>query len=375
MIPFSKPTVGDKEIEYIKEVFANNKLSGDGSFTKRCEDILESRYKCQRALLTSSCTAALEMSALLCDIGPGDEVIVPSYTFVTSASAFALRGAKIVFCDSLPNHPNMDCSKLESLITDKTKVIVPVHYGGVPCDMDAIMNIANKHNIIVVEDAAQAIESNYKGCQLGTIGHFGTFSFHDTKNITSGEGGALLINREEFVNRAEIIREKGTNRKSFFRGEVDKYGWVELGSSYLMSDVNAAILCAQLERIEGLIERRKVVWNRYHEQVSKNVSPVLDKSYLNEIGNGHLYVIKFTSGDKRDFFVRAMKDYDIAVTFHFLPLEESEFIKNQNYKTSSCENSKKISECIARLPLYNSLQDSEVDYIITKVNEVLESIE
>ncbi len=371
MIPLSKPSITARELENVKEVFSNNKLSGDGDFTKKCEAFLQERYNCKRALLTSSCTAALEMCALLLNIEPGDEVIVPSFTFVTTASAFVLRGAKIVFCDSLPNHPNMDAGLLENLISNKTKVIVPVHYGGVPCDMDKIMEIATRNNVFVIEDAAQAIESSYNGKQLGTIGHMGAFSFHDTKNITSGEGGALLINDENLVSRSEIIREKGTNRKSFFRGEVDKYGWVDLGSSYIMSELNAAILYSQLERIEEISKKRIAIWNKYEDFFSSFQSSLLDDEYQSEIGSAHLYTIRFNSIEIRNIFVKSLKEKGITSTFHFLPLEKSEYITSLNSSAELCNNSQLISDSILRLPFYTDLTNEEFEEVISTIKEEL----
>ncbi|MEY4937884.1 MAG: hypothetical protein RIS64_4243, partial [Bacteroidota bacterium] len=255
-IPFNKPFLTGKEVHYIYQAVQSGKISGDGLFTKKCHDFFEKRYHFKKALLTTSCTDALEMAAILINIQPGDEVIMPSYTFVSTANAFVLRGAKIIFADSMRNHPNMDADSLESLITSRTKAIVPVHYAGVACDMDKIMALATKYNLYVIEDAAQAIDSFYKGKPLGSIGHLAAFSFHETKNIISGEGGMLAINDETFIERAEIIREKGTNRSKFFRGEIDKYGWVDIGSSYLPSDMIAAFLYAQLENLEVIQAKR-----------------------------------------------------------------------------------------------------------------------
>lgn len=262
-IPFNKPYLTGREAHYMYQAVMKGKLSGNGEFTKRCQSFFEERYGFKKCLLTTSCTDALEMAAILCDIQPGDEVIVPSYTFVSSALAFVREGAKIVFADSMERNPNIDAEKIEALITPKTKVIVPVHYAGVACDMDKIMEIANKYNLIVVEDAAQAIDSYYKGRPLGSIGHLSAFSFHETKNIIAGEGGMLAINDERFIRRAEIIWEKGTNRAEFFRGEVNKYGWVDTGSSFLPSEVVAAFLWAQLEELDNIQNRRKLLWNRY----------------------------------------------------------------------------------------------------------------
>ena len=266
MIDFNRPHMTGNELEYIRQaVEENKKISGNGAFTKRCQQFFEQRYGFKKCLLTTSCTDALEMAAILCDIQPGDEVIVPSYTFVSSALAFVRAGAKIVFADSMERNPNIDAEKIEELITPRTKVIVPVHYAGVACDMERIMEIANRHGILVVEDAAQAIDSYYKGRPLGSIGHLAAFSFHETKNIISGEGGMLVINDERFIRRAEIIWEKGTNRAEFFRGEVNKYGWCDIGSSFLPSEIVAAFLWAQLEQLDNIQDKRKALWSHYYE--------------------------------------------------------------------------------------------------------------
>ena len=265
LIDFNRPYLTGKETHYIYEAVSTGKISGNGAFTKKCQQFFESTYRFKKALLTTSCTDALEMAAILTDIQPGDEVILPSYTFVSTANAFVLRGAKLVFADSCNNEPNMDADKIEELITDKTKVIVPVHYAGVSCDMDKIMEVAEKHNLFVVEDAAQAVDSYFKDRPLGGIGHLSAFSFHETKNIISGEGGMLVINDDRFIQRAEIIWEKGTNRSAFFRGEVDKYGWVDVGSSFLPSEVVSSFLYAQLENIGDIQGRRKAIWNTYYE--------------------------------------------------------------------------------------------------------------
>ena len=289
-IPFNKPYLTGKELDNIHEAILKGHISGDGFFTKKCHHFFEESFGFKKVLLTTSCTAALEMTAILANISPGDEVIIPSYTFPSTATAFALRGAHIIFADSKKEHPNIDETLIESLITPKTKAIVPVHYGGVACDMDQIMGLAKKHDLFVVEDAAQAINSLYKGIPLGQIGHFGTFSFHETKNISSGEGGMLAINDEHFIARAEIIREKGTNRSAFFRGEVDKYGWVDIGSSFLPSDIIAAFLYAQLENLERIQKKRIEIWNCYYE----GLKPLSDQGLfllppLSSSNNAHLF--------------------------------------------------------------------------------------
>ena len=298
-IPFNKPYFTGKETEYIQDAVSRGKISGNGYYTQLCHDFFETKYSFNKVLLTSSCTDALEMAAILIDIQPGDEVIVPSYTFVSTANAFVLRGAKIIFADSRSDHPGIDEDKIEALITSKTKAIVPVHYAGVACDMDKIMNLANKYNLFVVEDAAQAIDSYYTGTDgvkrpLGSIGHLAAFSFHETKNIISGEGGMLVVNDERFVKRAEIIWEKGTNRSAFFKGEVDKYGWVDIGSSFLPSDITAAFLWAQLEHLEEIQDKREVIWNTYYEGLkdwacTNNISlPIIPEYGMN---NAHMFYL------------------------------------------------------------------------------------
>jgi len=292
MIPFNKPFFTGQETEYIKQAVSSGKISGNGTFTNKCQNFFEKKYGFKKCLLTNSCTDALEMSAILCDIQPGDEVIVPSYTFVSTANAFVLRGAKIVFADSRLDHPGIDESKIERLITSRTKMIVPVHYAGVACNMDVIMEIAKRHHLFVVEDAAQAIDSYYKGRPLGGIGHIGCFSFHETKNIQCGEGGMIVINDERFCKRAEIIWEKGTNRAEFFRGEVNKYGWVDIGSSFLPSEITAAFLFAQIEHLDEIQTRRKQIWNTYYDEL-KTLEKLnfLKLPYTPEYAsnNGHLF--------------------------------------------------------------------------------------
>ncbi len=291
MISFNKPYFTGKETEYIEQAVASMKISGDGIFTKKCHQFFEETYGFKKVLLTTSCTDALEMAAILLDIKEGDEVIAPSYTFVSTVNAFVLRGAKIIFCDSATENTNIDVEQIENLISPKTKVIVAVHYAGIACDMDKIMGLSKKYNLFVVEDAAQAIDSFYKGKPLGSIGHLATFSFHETKNIISGEGGMLAINDERFINRAEIIREKGTNRSAFFRGEIDKYGWVDIGSSFLPSDIIAAFLFAQLENLDGIQTRRVQIWNRYNESLkslkSLNIKLPFIPNYATN--NAHMY--------------------------------------------------------------------------------------
>lgn len=365
MIPFNKPYLHGRELVYIAQSVASGKISGDGVFTKKCHEYFEQRYGFKKTLLTTSCTDALEMAAILLDIQPGDEVIAPSYTFVSTVNAFALRGAKIVFADSYSEHPNIDPEQIEALVTEKTKAIVVVHYAGVACDMDRIMVISERHGIPVVEDAAQAIDSYYKGKPLGSIGALGTFSFHETKNIISGEGGLLAINDERFVNRAEIIREKGTNRSSFFRGEVDKYGWVDIGSSFLPSDIVAAYLYAQLEQLDIIQARRKEIWQRYY----KNLQPLVQSSkikipliadYANN--NAHMFYLVCENLEQRTQLISTLKENGIHAVFHYLSLHDSPYYQPL-HDGRALVNSDHFSDCLVRLPLFYELTDEQVDYI------------
>lgn len=340
------------------------KLSGNGDFTKLCQKYFEDRYGFKKCLLTTSCTDALEMAAILCDIQPGDEVIVPSYTFVSSALAFVRAGAKIVFADSEPNNPNIDASNIEDLITSKTKVIVPVHYAGVACDMDTIMDIANRHNLLVVEDAAQAIDSYYKGRPLGSIGHLAAFSFHETKNIIAGEGGLLVINDERFIRRAEIIWEKGTNRAEYFRGEVNKYGWVDTGSSFLPSEVVAAFLWAQLEHLDQIQNKRKALWQRYYDNLSNNPKakyslPVIPEFATN---NAHMFYLVCNSLEDRTKLIQKLKDSGVLAVFHYLSLHSSPYYKDK-YDGRELPNCDRFADCLVRLPMYYELSVEYVDRI------------
>lgn len=370
MIPFNKPYLHGKELVYIAQAVASGKISGDGAFTKKCHDFFEQRYGFKKVLMTTSCTDALEMAAILLNIQPGDEVIAPSYTFVSTVNAFALRGAKIVFADSYPDHPNIDPIEISKLITPKTRAIVVVHYAGVACDMDAIMDIANQHNIPVVEDAAQAIDSYYKGKPLGSIGTFGTFSFHETKNIIAGEGGLLAINDERYIHRAEIIREKGTNRSSFFRGEVAKYGWVDIGSSFLPSDIIAAYLYAQLENLDQIQARRKAIWNRYYDKLSVSVAntgvalPIVVDYSTN---NAHMFYLVCNSLEQRTGLIQYLKDNGVHAVFHYLSLNKSEYYLDKNI-LRDLSNSDFFTDSLVRLPLYYELTDEQVDYICDLVN-------
>lgn len=348
------------------------KLSGNGVFTKKCQSFFEKRYGFKKALLATSCTDALEMAALLCDVQPGDEVIVPSYTFVSSALAFVRQGAKIVFADSMASNPNMDADKLETLITPKTKVIVPVHYAGVACDMDHIMEIANRHNIFVVEDAAQSIDSYYKGRPLGSIGHMSAFSFHETKNIISGEGGLLAINDDRFIRRSEIIWEKGTNRSEFFRGEVNKYGWVDTGSSFLPSEIMAAFLWAQLENIEQIQDRRKSIWNKYHDGLSdlgKNGVIRLPQIPAYATNNAHMFYIVCRSLDERTGLIKHLKDNGILAVFHYLSLHLSDYYTSHYKDIPDLPQCDRYADCLVRLPMFYELKDEEAEYIIDKIKD------
>lgn len=370
--PFNKPFLTGKEAHYMYQAVYTGKLSGNGEFTKKCQKFFEEKYGFKKALLTTSCTDALEMCAILCDVKPGDEVIVPSYTFVSSALAFVRQGAKIVFADSMTSNPNIDAEKLESLITPKTKVIVPVHYAGVACDMDKIMEIANKHNILVVEDAAQAIDSYYKGRPLGSIGHMSAFSFHETKNIIAGEGGLLAINDERFIRRSEIIWEKGTNRSEFFRGEVNKYGWVDTGSSFLPSEVIAAFLWAQLENMEMIQNRRKAIWKQYNEGLK-----VLEKRGLVKLpnipeyatNNAHMYYLVCRSLEERTALIQYLKEHGILSVFHYLSLHLSEYYTSNNTDVPNLPVCDHYADCLVRLPMFYELSNQEVDNIINLIIE------
>lgn len=364
-IPFNLPHLTGKEAHYMYQAVYNGKLSGNGEFTKRCQRYFEEKYGFKKCLLTTSCTDALEMAAILCGIQPGDEVIVPSYTFVSSALAFVRAGAKIVFADSMKRNPNIDAEQIEALITPRTKVIVPVHYAGVACDMDRIMEIAEKHHLLVVEDAAQAIDSYYKGRPLGTIGHLSAFSFHETKNIISGEGGMLGINDERFIRRAEIIWEKGTNRAEFFRGEVNKYGWCDIGSSFLPSEVVAAFLWAQLEHLDDIQGKRKLLWNRYFELLK----PLADhgRFHLPDIpeyatNNAHMFYLVCNSLAERTALIKKLKENDILAVFHYLSLHNSEYYKDKHDGRTlpECDH---YADCLVRLPMYYDLKEEDVKMV------------
>lgn len=373
-IPFNKPFIVGKELYYIAQAVQSGKISGNGDFTKRCQAYFEQRYGFRKTLLTTSCSDALEMAAILSNVGPGDEVIVPSYTFVTSALAFVRQGATIVFADSRADHPNLDATQLESLITPRTKVIVPVHYSGFACDMDTVMEIANRHNLIVVEDAAQAVESFYTGKDgvkrpLGGIGHLGCFSFHETKNVIAGEGGLLAINDERFLHRAEIIWEKGTNRAEFFRGEVNKYGWVDVGSSFLPSELIAAFLYGQLEHLDAIQEKRIALWERYYE----GLRPLAQEGMISlpttpqgATNNGHMFYIVCRSLDERSALIAHLRATGITAVFHYLSLHKSEFYKNRHdgRELPHCD---RYTDCLLRLPMYYELGLTKVERVCNQI--------
>ena len=373
MISFNIPPYVGKELEYVKEAMEkNHKICGDGPFTKKCSEWMENKFNVKKVLLTTSCTHATEMTAILTDIKEGDEVIAPSFTFVSTVNPFALRGAKIVFIDINPKTMNIDENLIEDAITEKTKAILPVHYAGVACNMDKIMEIAKKHNLIVIEDAAQGVMSEYKGKPLGTIGEYGCFSFHETKNYSMGEGGALLINNKENIEKAEIIREKGTNRSRFFRGQVDKYTWVDKGSSYLPSELNAAYLYAQLENADIIYNDRMNTWNKYKELLQElEDKNLIELQYIPEDckHNAHMFYIKCKDLDERTNLINFLKENNINAVFHYIPLHSAEagikfgrFHGEDKYTT-------KESERLLRLPLYYGLKEEDVEFTSSKIKE------
>lgn len=365
MIDFNRPHLTGKEAHYMYHAVFKGKLSGNGDFTKKCQRFFEKNYGFKKCLLTTSCTDALEMCALLCDIQPGDEVIVPSYTFVSSALAFVRQGAKIVFADSMVCNPNIDAEQIEALITPRTKAVVPVHYAGVACDMDAIMDIANRHNLLVVEDAAQAIDSYYKGRPLGGIGHLAAFSFHETKNIISGEGGMLVVNDERFMRRAEIIWEKGTNRAEFYRGEVNKYGWVDIGSSFLPSEMTAAFLWAQLEAIEDIQVKRKRLWDKYYELLNPLSArncfqlPTIPEYATN---NAHMFYLVCHSTEERNTLIKKLKENNVQAVFHYLSLHSSPYYQDK-HDGRPLPNCDRYADCLVRMPMYYDLEEKDVEGI------------
>jgi dTDP-4-amino-4,6-dideoxygalactose transaminase len=375
-IPFNKPHLSGRELEYIRDAVESGKISGNGKYTRMCQSFFEGRYGFRKCLLTTSCTDALEMAAILSGVARGDEVIVPSYTFVSTALAFVRQGARIVFCDSCFENPNINPEEIAKLITPRTKVIVVVHYAGVACAMDAIMDLATKYGILVVEDAAQAIDSYYTGHDgvkrpLGSIGHLAAFSFHETKNVISGEGGMLVVNDERFIRRAEIIWEKGTNRAEFFRGEVNKYGWVDTGSSFLPSEIVSAFLWAQLEALDDIQSRRKAIWNSYYEKIKclslTGVSglPVIPEYATN---NAHMFYLMMDSIEKRTELIERMKREGILCVFHYLPLHSSKFYAAQYIGGQLC-NCDRYADCLVRLPLFYELTSSDIETVVGVLSE------
>lgn len=371
MLPFNKPPYTGNEDQYVLQSMRSNHMSGDGPFTKKCHEWFEQNLPCKKTLLTPSCTAALEMAAILIDTQLGDEIIMPSYTFVSTANAFVLRGAKIVFVDIRPDTMNIDETKIEAAITEKTIAIVPVHYAGVSCEMDAIMDIAQRHKLYVIEDAAQGMMSSYKGKALGTIGHFGTFSFHETKNYTSGgEGGLLIINDEQFKERAEVIREKGTNRSLFFRGMVDKYGWVDIGSSFLLNDISAAYLYGQLEKSEEINQKRLQAWAYYYEELKDlEQQGKVELPYIPEDcqHNAHMFYLKVHDIDVRSALLTHLKQNNIMAVFHYIPLHSSKAGKNLGYLYGDDDYTTKESERLLRLPMWYGITLDEQEKVISEI--------
>ncbi|WP_455559642.1 dTDP-4-amino-4,6-dideoxygalactose transaminase [Agathobaculum hominis] len=376
MINFNIPPNVGNELDYVKQAIDSHKICGDGQFTKKCNGWMEERFNCQKVLLTTSGTTALDMAALLCDLQPGDEVILPSYTFSSTATAFVLAGAKLVFVDIRPDTMNIDENKIEAAITSHTKVIVAMHYAGVACEMDTIMDIAKRHNLKVVEDAAQAVMSTYKGKALGTIGDFGCYSFHETKNYSMGEGGALLINKPEYNERAEILRKKGTNRAKFFRGQVDKYTWVDFGDSYLPSELNAAYLWAQLEQADEINNNRLTTWKTYYEALK----------YLEETGklelphiptecthNAHMFYIKLKNLEERTKFIAYLREHEVQSVFHYIPLHSAPAGQKFGHFHGEDVFTTKESERLARLPMYYGLSNENLSLVIETVKSFFEN--
>ncbi len=374
MIPFNKPFIIGKELEYIADAVQSGHLSGDGKYTKKCSRWMEEKFNAQKVLLTHSCTGALEIAAILANINPGDEVIFPSYTFVSTVNAFVLRGAIPVWCEIREDTLNIDETKIEALITTKTKAIVPVHYAGVGCEMDAIMNIAKRHNLLVIEDAAQAVCSTYKGKFLGTIGHLGCFSFHETKNIISGEGGALVINNSDLIERAEIIREKGTNRSNFFRGLVDKYTWVDYGSSFLPSELVTAFLFAQLEESDVINRKRLSIWNYYYEGLKELADsgkfrlPVIPSCCEH---NAHMFYIILPSAEKRDRLMNSLRENGVHTVFHYIPLHTAPMGQVLQPKVRDLHITVNFASRLLRLPMYFELSEKEQGIIINEINKLI----
>ena len=370
MIRFNVPPFTGKEMDYMKQAVESMHICGDGDFTRKCSRWIEEQTGTGKCLLTTSCTHALEMAALLCNIKEGDEVIMPSYTFVSTADAFVLRGARIVFVDIRPDTMNIDETLIEDAITEKTKAIAVVHYAGVACDMDVIMALAEKYNLLVVEDAAHCVDSFYKDKPLGGIGHLGAFSFHETKNISSGEGGMLVVNDDRFIRRAEILWEKGTNRAEFYRGMVNKYGWVDMGSSFLPSEFNAAFLWAQLEQLDDIQDKRKHIWEMYYNGLNGKVGDMVRLPFIPEYAtnNGHMFYLLCPSLEYRIALMTYLKENDVQTTFHYLPLHSSKYYADKYYG-AELPNCDYYSDCLVRLPLYYELTDLEVKKIIKHIIE------
>lgn len=377
-IPFNKPCLTGKEAHYMYQAVYTGKLSGNGYFTKKCQQFFMDRYGFKKCLLTTSGSDALEMCAMLCSLNPRDEVIVPSYTFVSTALAFLREGAKVVFADSMDSNPNLDAEKLETLITPRTRVIAPVHYAGVACDMDAIMAVAEKHNLIVVEDAAQAVDSFYKSKALGGVGHLGAFSFHETKNITAGgEGGLLVINDERFIHRSEILWEKGTNRAEFFRGAVNKYGWVDMGSSFLPSEINAAFLYAQLENLDDIQSKRRKLWEQYFV----GLQPLAGKGLIRlpqipgyATNNAHMFYIVCRNLEERSGLIKFLKEHEILAPFHYLSLHKSDYYTAHNDNVPELPNCDMYADCLVRMPMFYELELEQVDMIVDTIKEYFKTL-
>ena len=370
-IPFNKPFLAGSELEYIKDAVSSGKISGDGTYSRKCQDFFEKRYGFKKSLLTSSCTDALEMAALLCNILPGDEVILPSYTFVSTANAFALRGAKLVFADSMDTLPNINPVEIEKLVTPKTKAIVVVHYGGVSCMMDEICAIAKKNDLFVIEDAAQAVDSYYKSRALGSIGDLSAFSFHETKNVISGEGGMIVVNRDDMQKRAEVIREKGTNRAAFFRAEVEEYNWVDIGSSFLPSDITAAFLWGQLEHLDEIQKKRIALWNAYYE----GLGALQEKGFIKlpvipdyAVNNAHIFYFLCRDIGERTALAEYLKENGVIAVFHYLSLHKSPYYAAK-HGNRELRNADMYSDVLLRLPLFYELSFEDLNYIVTLINK------
>jgi dTDP-4-amino-4,6-dideoxygalactose transaminase len=365
MIPFNKPYLTGKEVSYIQDAVESGKISGNGKYTRKCQQFFQDRYGFQKCLLTTSCTDALEMSAILVGIKPGDEVIMPAYTFVSTANAFVLRGARIVFADSTRANPNLDTAGLASLVTARTRAIVPVHYAGIACDMDPILELAREHGLVVIEDAAQAIDARYKDKPLGSLGALAAFSFHETKNIIAGEGGMLSVNDPSYFQRSEIIWEKGTNRAQFFRGEVDKYGWVDIGSSFLPSEIISAFLYAQLENLDAIQSRRKAIWMQYDQALKPlEANGRLQLPFIPDFAtnNGHLYYLVCATLGERSALIAYLHEHGVNAVFHYLPLQDSPFYAKL-HDGRDLPNAARYADCLVRLPLFYELSDDEVSRI------------